>query len=289
MILRCREIAEEICRLRNALLHCIAMARQRMGQHFLGNPAWQQRILRTLPRNRNDQWIEVGAGHGEMTRLLAAEGCRVVAIEADMALGANLRERVESDQEGWPGVEVVEGDVLETDIPALVEGQFRVYGNLPYYITSPILHRLFESADRIASIHIVIQLEVAERIVAHPGRRAYGYLSTICQFYAQPKIEMRLPPGAFRPPPKVTSALLQMTLPGKRASVGIAAEDEKRFLKFVQLCFGQKRKTLRNNLRAVVSDEKIQEAFAVDGIRADARAEQLSIAEFASLFASLFA
>jgi 16S rRNA (adenine1518-N6/adenine1519-N6)-dimethyltransferase len=258
-----------------------------MGQHFLADSGWQQRILRTLPCHTGGQWIEIGAGHGEMTRLLAAEGCRVTAIEADPPLAASLRELVQSDPAAWPGVEVVAGDVLTTDIPALAVGQFRVYGNLPYYITSPILHRLFECAGRIASIHIVIQLEVAERIVAHPGCRDYGYLSTICQFYTKPAIVMRLPPGAFRPPPKVTSALVQMTLPGERASLGIGGEDEKRFLEFVQLCFGQKRKTLRNNLRSIVSDEQIRKAVESNGIRSDARAEQLTIGQFAALFAEL--
>ena len=266
-----------------------------MGQHFLADSGWQQRILRTLPRGPghppnsqlNDQWIEIGAGHGEMTRLLAAESCRVVAIEADPPLAASLRERIRSEPSDWPGVEVVAGDVLSTNIPALVEGTFRVYGNLPYYITSPILHRLFECADRIASIHIVIQLEVAERIVAHPGCRAYGYLSTVCQYYTKPEIVMRLPPGAFRPPPKVTSALVQMTLPGERGSLAIAGDDEKSFLEFVQLCFGQKRKTLRNNLRPIVSDERIQEALTLHAIRPDARAEQLTVAQFAALFAQL--
>jgi 16S rRNA (adenine1518-N6/adenine1519-N6)-dimethyltransferase len=258
-----------------------------MGQHFLADLGWQQRILQTLPHGQNGQWIEIGAGHGEMTHLLAAPGCRVVAIEADPPLAESLRERVQSDPSAWPGVEVVAGDVLATDIAALAAGRFRVYGNLPYYITSPILHRLFDCADRIASIHIVIQLEVAERIVARPECRAYGYLSTVCQFYTRPEIVMRLPPGAFRPPPKVTSALVQMTLPGERGILGISSSDEKRFLEFIQLCFGQKRKTLRNNLRSIISDERIQKALAINGLRPDARGEQLTIAQFAALFANL--
>jgi 16S rRNA (adenine1518-N6/adenine1519-N6)-dimethyltransferase len=131
----------------------------------------------------------------------------------------------------------------------------------------------------------VIQLEVAARIAARPGRREYGYLSAACQFYAKPEIVMRIPPGAFRPPPRVTSALVRMTLPGERAALGIT--DEQRFLEFVQLCFGQKRKTLRNNLRAVAPDERIHEALGAAGVRADARAEQLTLAQFAGLFKRL--
>lgn len=252
-----------------------------MGQHFLSAPGWQKRILETLPRNAGDVWMEIGAGHGEMTRLLAADGRRVIALEADARLAEGLRERAKE----WANVEVVHGDVLSLDLAKLGGPRFRVYGNLPYYITSPILHRLFDCAAQIASIHVVIQLEVAQRIAARPGRRAYGYLSTACQFYANPEIALRIPPGAFRPPPRVKSALVQMTLPGERASLSIAGE--KRFLEFIQTCFGQKRKTLRNNLRANASDERIHEALAACGLRADARAEQLTLAQFAALFARL--
>jgi 16S rRNA (adenine1518-N6/adenine1519-N6)-dimethyltransferase len=278
-----------------------------MGQHFLADPGWQQRIFQTLPRGTN-QWVEIGAGHGEMTHLLAAEGRRVAAVEADPPLAESLRERVQADPQSWPGVEIVEGDVLATDIPALVEGRFRVYGNLPYYITSPILHRLFDDAGRIDSIHIVIQLEVAERIVARPGCRDYGYLSAACQFYTKPEIALRLPPGAFRPPPKVTSALVQMTLPGERAGLPIPPSDEKQFLEFIQRSFSQKRKTLRNNLRSALKsglsaspsslengpppcptlpDDQIHQALASSGIRPDARAEQLTLTQFAALFTQL--
>jgi 16S rRNA (adenine1518-N6/adenine1519-N6)-dimethyltransferase len=257
------------------------MARQRMGQHFLGDPGWRKRILETLPRGPEDVWIEIGAGHGEMTRLLAANGRRVVAIEADPRLAEQLRNAVQSSPQEWPGVEIVAGDVLQLDFGKLADGKFRVYGNLPYYITSPILHHIFGYADRIASIHVVTQFEVAARIAARPGRRVYGYLSAACQFYAQPEIVLRIPPGAFRPPPRVTSALLRMTLPGARASLGVS--DEKRFLEFIQKCFGQKRKTLRNNLRSLASNERIQTALAACGLRHDSRAEQLSLAQFAEL------
>jgi 16S rRNA (adenine1518-N6/adenine1519-N6)-dimethyltransferase len=263
------------------------MARQRLGQHFLADLGWQQRIFATLPRDSKGTWIEIGPGHGEMTHLLASKTGRVFAIEADAQLAAALNQKAHDAPAEWPGLEVVPGDVLTTDIGQLTDGPFRVYGNLPYYITSPILHHLFAYADRIASIHIVIQLEVAERIAARPGSRAYGYLSVACQFYTKPEIAMRLPPGAFRPPPKVTSALVQMTLPGERSSIGIAALDEARFLEFVQLCFGQKRKTLRNNLRSAIPDDLVKQALSACDLRPDARAEQLTLEQFATLFRQL--
>jgi len=265
------------------------MARQRMGQHFLRDLGWRKRILATLPRDNNDTWIEIGAGHGEMTELLAANGRRVVAIEGDPKLAEGLREKIASSSAGWAGVTVVARDVLDQDFRALAGGQrFRVYGNLPYYITSPILHRLFDYADQLDSIHIVIQLEVAERIVAQPGRREYGYLSAACQFYTKPKIALRLPPGAFSPPPKVKSALVEMNLPGERARLNIGdAANETRFLEFVQSCFSQKRKTLRNNLRADSSEEQIHSALTAAGLRADVRAEQLTLTQFAEIFRQL--
>ena len=262
------------------------MTRQRLGQHFLSGPAWQKRILDTLPRDKDDVWIEIGAGHGEMTRHLAAQARRVIAIETDPRLAAKLQDAVAASPGEWPGVEIVHGRrSLARSRETGGRRKFRVYGNLPYYITSPILHQLFGIADRIASIHVVIQYEVAARIVARPGRREYGYLSAACQFYTRPKIALKIPPGAFRPPPKVHSALVEMSLPGERQSLHI--KDEAKFLKFIQLCFGQKRKTLRNNLRAIASDERIHDAFENIGLRPDARAEQLSLAQFSAIFAAI--
>ena len=262
------------------------MAHQKLGQHFLGDPAWQKRILETLPRGPDDVWLEIGTGHGEMTRLLAGRGRRVISIEADLRLAENLRRRIESQATEWPCVEIVSGDVLQLDLAKIGGGgRFRVYGNLPYYITSPILHHLFGYADQIASIHIVIQFEVAARIAARPGRREYGYLSAACQFYTRPEIVLQVPPGAFRPPPRVRSALVRMTLPGERAS--LVVRDERAFLEFVRTCFGQKRKTLRNNLRAIAPDECIHAALAACSLRPDARAEQLSLAQFSALFVAI--
>ena len=256
-----------------------------MGQHFLGDAAWRQRILKILAPGANETWVEIGAGHGEMTQMLAADRRRVVAIEADSRLAEDLRQKASSYPRDWPNVEIVSRDVLTVDLHELASGSFRVYGNLPYYITSPILHHLFEYAGQIRSIHIVIQLEVAERIAAKPGRRDYGYLSALCQFYANPEIVLRIPPGAFRPPPRVQSALVGMTLPGERAELNVS--NEKGFLEFIQGCFGQKRKTLRNNLRQLAPDRKIHQALDDCGLRPDARAEQLTLAQFAALFASL--
>ena len=221
-----------------------------------------------------------------MTQFLAGDGRRVIAIEADpkISRGSARFQRKRKPSDG-----PVSKSSPATYSPPISEASpleiFTCTEILPYYITSPILHHLFRWAGQISSIHIVIQLEVAERIVARPNVRDYGYLSTLCQFYAKPKVALRIPPGAFRPPPKVKSALVSMTLPGERAHLNVA--NEKRFLEFVQACFAQKRKTLRNNLLEITGDEEIHEALAAANLRPDARAEQLTLAQFAALFSRL--
>ncbi len=260
------------------------MARQPLGQHFLADVSWRERILRALGAGGEDVWLEIGAGHGEMTRELARLARRVVAIELDPRLVEKLRELARKTSH----VEVVAADVLALDLAQLAGGRFKVYGNLPYYITSPILHRLFQQADQIDLIAVVVQLEVAARLVARPGRREYGYLSALTQFYTRPEILLRIPPAAFRPRPRVASALVRMRPPGERAHLaGLAAREETRFLQFIQRCFAQKRKTLRNNLRAIAPAERAEAALEAARIARDARAEQLSLTQFADLYGQL--
>jgi 16S rRNA (adenine1518-N6/adenine1519-N6)-dimethyltransferase len=270
------------------------VSRQRLGQHFLTSASCQ-RIVRAIfglaaaapadgktlsAENRSgDVWIEIGAGHGEMTELLAQHARRVVAIEIDERLLPRLRQVAAR----LGNVSVVAGDVLALDLGELAAGQrFRVYGNLPYYITSPIVHRLLEHADRLDAAFLLMQLEVAERLAAKPGHREYAYLSAIVQFHAQVQIMLRIPPGAFRPPPKVGSALVALRPPGERPALGIS--DEHAFGEFLKRCFAQKRKTLRNNLRGLVDGENVEEIFPAAGIALNARAEELTLAQFARLF-----
>lgn len=213
-----------------------------------------------------------------MTEHLARSGAPVFAIELDPSLIGGLQRLAA----GFSNLTVVPADVLETDIAALAgKRRIRVYGNLPYYITSPILHRLYAIADRIDEINIVIQEEVALRLTAQPKSSAYGYLSVATQFYTRPEFVFQLPRAAFRPPPEVTSALVTLRLPGERAKLKI--QDEDKFLDFVKLCFAQKRKTLVNNLRSIAKPEIVREALSALKLRPDARAEQLSCREFAEL------
>jgi 16S rRNA (adenine1518-N6/adenine1519-N6)-dimethyltransferase len=270
------------------------MARQRLGQHFLADLDWREQIARairvsphsTVPLPVDDQhcWIEIGAGHGEMTRHLLAAGGPVMAIELDPGLSAGLRRLAKE----FPHLTVVPGDILKTDVAALASGRrIRLYGNLPYYIASPILHHLFHFASLIDEMHLVLQSEVAQRLAARPGTRAYAYLSVVTQFYTRPEIVFEIPREAFQPPPEVTSALVTLRLPGERAKLSL--NDEPRFLNFVKLSFSQKRKTLVNNLRSKAKPDRTRAALSSLNLRPDARAEQLTVSMFAALFSHLAA
>jgi len=268
------------------------MARQRLGQHFLADLHWREEIARairvsphsTVPLPREDPhcWIEIGSGHGEMTQHLVATGAPVHAIEIDPAFIGGLRRLAHKS----PNLDVVPADVLEADIAAIASGRrIRIYGNLPYYITSPILHRLFTFADIIDEIHVVIQTEVAQRLAASPGTRDYGYLSVVTQFYTRPEFVFEIPRDAFNPPPEVSSALVTLRLPGERARLCLG--DPSRFLDFVKLCFSKKRKTLVNNLRSLAKPDGVREALASLGLLPDSRAEQLSVSQLAALHVSV--
>ena len=268
------------------------MPRQRLGQHFLADLDWREQIARairvsphsTVPLPKDDQhcWIEIGAGHGEMTRYLLAAGGPVSAIELDPTLASGLRRLTKE----FPQLTIVSLDILKIDLAALASGRrVRVYGNLPYYITSPILHHLFSFAAVIDEMHFVIQTEVAQRLAAQPGTRDYGYLSVVTQFYTRPELVFEIPREAFQPPPQVTSALVTLRLPGERSN--LALKDERRFLNFVKLSFSQKRKTLVNNLKSLTKPETVRAALASLEQRPDARAEQLTVAQLAALFLQL--
>jgi 16S rRNA (adenine1518-N6/adenine1519-N6)-dimethyltransferase len=284
------------------------MARQRLGQHFLADLHWREEIARairvsphsTVPLPSDDQhcWIEIGSGHGEMTQHLLATGAPVHAIELDSAFLPGLRHLAKQ----FPNLNVIPGDALKTDLAAIAsDRRIRIYGNLPYYITSPILHHLFTFADLIDEIHVVIQTEVAHRLAAQPGTRDYGYLSVVTQFYTRPEFVFEIPRDAFNPPPEVTSALVTLRLPGERAKLSgnfsalqggsaqanSSRDAETRFLDFAKLCFSKKRKTLVNNLRTLAKPDRAREALASLNLRPDARAEQLPVAQLAALHARL--
>ncbi len=237
-----------------------------------------------------------------MTGLLAERARRVVAIELDVILAQRLKEKLSAESL----IEILQGDVLTVDLAGIcrryeAEKCF-VFGNLPYYITSPIIHRLFSFQGWIRSMALLIQREVALRLVAEPGTRAYGYLSVLARLYSRPRIAFTVPPGAFSPPPKVHSALVDFELrpgfpkPSQLAQgTGVVAThasplqiaDVERFLDFVKLCFAQKRKNLRNNLAGAYSRRRVERVLPDLALPSNVRAEQLAVEQFATLFQRL--
>lgn len=279
--------------------------RPKLGQHFLSDAGLRRRIAEVLNLRSDDLVVEIGAGHGAMTELLAEQARRVIAIELDSALVEKLKERLRTD----PRIEIFESDILSTDLAVLCRRyeteQCFVFGNLPYYITSPIIHHLFSFWTSIRSMALLLQREVALRLTAAPGTRAYGYLSVLTQFYSQPRIVLGVPRGAFSPAPKVHSALVELQMTprfpdwfqvgggcrlGDRASLPQdppRLEVQTRFLDFVKGCFAQKRKNLPNNLARTHPRARVEQELADLGLSSTIRAEQLSLDQFASLFRRL--
>ena len=259
-------------------------SRQPLGQHFLVDSNASQRIFRELHPEPDQFWLEIGPGHGELTRKIAETGATVFAIEVDSALAARLRQKTAD----LANLRVVTGDILTIDLEKVVQAYgkaIHVYGSLPYYITYPILRRLFGLSERIVEATIVVQYEVAQRLVACPDSHAYGFLSLEAQWFNTTRILFRIPPQAFRPRPKVWSALVRLTPPGRRRDFQVHSENQ--FLKFGGLCFRQKRKTLLNNLRQRYGVERVMAALELSHLTNKIRAEQLSIDELVQLFEML--
>ena len=257
----------------------------KFGQHFLTDARYRRRIADSLPLRPNDLVIEIGAGRGAMTSLLAERARRVVAIEVDPELANHLQRKFKGDER----IEILAGDILATDIGEVCRryGSEKcvVFGNLPYYITSPIIHRVFAAPERLSGLTLLVQQEVAERLAAVPGTRAYGYLSVLAQFYSQPRLLFSVPAGAFSPPPKVRSALVDfqmLEVPG-----AFSAKHRTEFLEFVKSCFSQKRKNLLNNLSATWTRPRVERELASLGLSSRLRAEQLSLQQFTALFERL--
>lgn len=254
---------------------------KRFGQHFLVDHSVLERIAAALQLTGKETVVEVGPGKGELTDLIRPRVARLIAIEIDRALAAALRTRYADD----PAVEIVEADVLDTDPAALAGGPYVLAGNVPYYITTPILFRSLAPPQPIRSVFLV-QREVAARIVAAPDSEGYGALSVNVQALAQPELLFTVPSSAFRPAPTVESAVVRLA---PRVEPLVPPAQSRAFQKFVQALFGMRRKQLQRVLRS------IQPAIAADipallgkhGWNPAARPETLSPAELARLFVVL--
>ena len=266
----------------------------KLGQHFLVAEDSALSIVNALGDISQCTVLEIGPGRGILTSLLAKTARRLIAVELDRVLAAQLRLKFGMAR----NVEVIEADVLAIDFDSLFGPKpglgrpgielkpqpVKVVGNLPYYITSDILLRLFAFSKYFESIVIMVQKEVADRIAAEPGTRDYGMLSATSQLYSRVEKLFTLPPEAFSPPPKVHSTVLRLTIDLQQEKLGVAGDG---FIDFLRLSFGQKRKTLWNNLKEKYGTAELKSALAEADVRANARAETLSLEQSAAVFRAL--
>jgi 16S rRNA (adenine1518-N6/adenine1519-N6)-dimethyltransferase len=263
--------------------------RRRFGQHFLES-AWVAKLLEVIAPSPDDRFLEIGPGRGAITRPLAERAARVVAVEVDRDLARDLKSL------GLPNVSVVEADVLALDLADLAARELdatpahraRVVGNLPYNISSPILFQLLEASTtgRFSDATLMLQKEVADRLIATPGSGEYGVLTVLTAVDADVVPLLALPPGAFRPMPKVRSTVVRLTFRKPR----VAIADREVFTQLVRSMFTQRRKVLGNAVQAFAATRGMdaREALAEAGIDAQRRPETLDLTELARL-AEVFA
>jgi 16S rRNA (adenine1518-N6/adenine1519-N6)-dimethyltransferase len=255
----------------------------KLGQNFLVSPSAPRAIVDALGDLSQATVLEIGPGRGALTSLLAARAKHLIAVELDRSMAATLRR----DSIDWAGspVEIICQDILTLDLTHLAAPRgirLQVIGNLPYYISSPILTHLFAHSAVIDRAVLMAQREVAERMVAPPGTRVYGLLSATTQMYAGVENLFTLPPEAFAPPPEVHSTVFRLTMRPRFEELGIDAAG---FLRFLRQAFALKRKTLGNNLRASgYSPAAVDGAFTQCGVNAQIRAEAVSLEDMACLF-----
>jgi 16S rRNA (adenine1518-N6/adenine1519-N6)-dimethyltransferase len=270
------------------------LKKPKLGQNFLADAGAAEQIVDALGDVSESVVVEIGPGKGAITQTLARRAKRLIAVELDRMMSTELRFKYRLQ----PQVEIIEADVLKldfrtvlnrtigplNDLRPLKPAPARVVGNLPYYITSDILLRLFEFHDQFDVVVIMVQREVADRIAAEPGSRDYGLLSATAQLYAKVEKLFTLPPEAFTPPPKVHSTVLRLTMAPRFAELKIKPVE---FIGFLKTAFAMKRKTLLNNLKKDYSEEMIRSTLKETGIRSDVRAEALPLERSAEIFRRL--
>ena len=266
----------------------------KLGQHFLTAQDYAARVVEAVGDVSQGTVLEIGPGRGILTSLLAKQARRLIAVELDRVLAAQLRLKFGMSR----NVEIIEADVLAIDFDSLFGPKpglgrpgieikpepVKVVGNLPYYITSDILLRLFEFSKYFESIVIMVQKEVADRIAAEPGGKEYGMLSATAQLHARVEQLFTLPPEAFSPPPKVYSTVVRLTIDPQQEKLGVAGDG---FIDFLRLSFGQKRKTLWNNLKIKYEGDVLKHALAEAKVKPTARAETLSLEQSAAVYRAL--
>ena len=259
--------------------------RKKYGQNFLIDESVLEGIIDTAEITKDDFVLEIGPGIGTLTQYLATYAGRVCAVEIDRALLPILEDTLS----GWDNVTVLNADILKTDIRAIAEKEnggapLKLCANLPYYITTPILMGLFESGAPFSQLTVMVQKEVAERMIAEPGSKTYGALSLAVRYYTDPEISFIVEPESFMPRPKVESAIVHMK---RHSTPPVSVKDEKMLFDVIRASFNERRKTLQNGIANYAgfsySKEQVGEALDKCGLERTVRGEKLSLEVFARL------
>ncbi len=255
--------------------------KKRLGQNFLIDKNIQRKIIRACDLSGEDIVLEIGAGTGNLTSQLALASKKVYALEIDTRLLPALDENLK----GLANYQVVKADILKFDINKFlkenkIKQKIKVIGNIPYYISSPIIEHLILYRDKIGEIFLTVQKEFSRRVAAIPGSKDYGSFSCFAQYYLKPEIIFEIKKNSFYPAPKVDSCFLALKIREKPA---VKVHDEAMFFKLIRAAFNQRRKTLRNSLEGIMAQEALEEFFNAHGINRNVRPEDLSLEQFASL------
>src|SRR5262245_6832378 len=251
-------------------------AKRGLGQNFLVGSHYPQRIVESVSPQANETIIEIGPGHGALTKLLVESGARVIAIELDPQLISRLSEQFNLNA----NLRLIEGDALKLDLCELLDSNLkaRIVANLPYYISTPILQRLIAQRLCISEMTLMLQREIVDRMIAEPGGKERGYLSVLTQFYCESERLLDVPPGAFQPRPKVCSSVVRLKV---RERPACPVESEGLFIELTKVLFAQRRKTILNNLRAGTGrigfkpNVHIADLLSSEGLNPQRRAETL--------------
>ena len=251
---------------------------KKLGQNFLIKRGIVDEIVKAADLQEGEPVLEIGPGIGTLTQGLAQSGAHVTAIELD----TRLLEVLDTTLAQYSNVTIVHGDVLKLDVPSIMNNEpFKVVANLPYYITTPIIMSLLESRLPIERLVVMVQKEVALRMVAKPGTKDYGALSVAVQYYTEPDIVLDVPPKSFLPAPAVTSSVIRCVL---RDEPPVDVIDEKLFFRVVKAGFAQRRKTFANTMKTTgLSKDRIEELLAKANIDGQRRGETFTLQEFADV------
>jgi 16S rRNA (adenine1518-N6/adenine1519-N6)-dimethyltransferase len=254
-----------------------------LGQNFLSQEAVAKKLVDKLPLTSSDTVVELGAGRGALTFYLAEKVSRVLAVEIDAGHSAELKEKVLDS--GKKNIEVVHSDLLRADWEgwsAFLKGRFFIVGNLPYHISTPILFKIIENRSILLAAYVMLQKEVADRLLAPPGTKEYGVITVLIGYYARVRSMMHLGPGCFFPKPKVSSTFVELLF---RPELAPKIEDESLFRWVVRSAFGQRRKQLKNALTADgrFPSSIIAKALELNQTDPTGRGETLSIAQLVTL------